>query len=91
MSASLTAIEVEPHECPSHHSILLTQGPICEILEKIVQLLVVVEKLGFFEFFFPKKFFFALFLFKLVNIHGIARIFQNFDDIPDFQQKARGV
>ena len=26
MSDSLTAIYVEPHQCPSHQSILLTQG-----------------------------------------------------------------
>jgi hypothetical protein len=43
-----------------HQSILLTQGPICEILVTIAQLLVVVEKLSFFEsailiFFFQKK------------------------------------
>ena len=28
LSDSLTAIYVELHQCPSHHSILLTQGPI---------------------------------------------------------------
>jgi hypothetical protein len=32
-----------------HQLILLTQGPICEILAKIAQLLGVVEKLSFFE------------------------------------------
>ena len=31
---SLTAIYVELHQCPSHHSILLTQGPIWEIFVK---------------------------------------------------------
>ena len=36
-------------------------------------------------------FFFASFLFKLVTIYGIPRIFQNFDDYPYFQQKSRGV
>jgi hypothetical protein len=40
--------------------ILLTQGPICEILATIAELLVVVEKLSFFKlailkFFFQKK------------------------------------
>ena len=30
MSDSLTAIQVEKHQCPSHQSILLTQGPIHE-------------------------------------------------------------
>jgi hypothetical protein len=36
-------------------------------------------------------FFYTWFLFKLVTINGVLRIFQNFDDYPDFQQKARGV
>ena len=54
------AIQDEPHQCPSHQSILLTQGPIHEILAVIAQLLGVVEKLSFFEsailnFFFSKK------------------------------------
>ena len=49
MLDSLTTIYVEPHQCPSHQSILLTQGPIHEILADIAQLLVVVEKLSFFE------------------------------------------
>jgi hypothetical protein len=56
-------IYIEPHQCPSHQSILLTQGPIHEILAEIAQLLVVVEKLSFFEsailnFFLQKKYFF---------------------------------
>ena len=46
---SLSTIQVEPHQCPLHQSILLTQGPIHEILAEIAQLLVVVEKLSFFE------------------------------------------
>ena len=42
---------------------------------------------GHFEIFFAKKkFFFASFPSKLVNIYGIARIFQNFDDYPGFQK-----
>jgi hypothetical protein len=66
-------------------------------LATIAQLLVVVEKLSFFEsaildFFFQKKyFFFALFQSKLDNIYRIARIFQNFDDYPDFQKNQGGV
>ena len=65
MSDSLTTIQVEQNQCPSHQSILLTQGPIHEILATIAQLLVVVEKLSFFEsaildFFFQKKIFFLL-------------------------------
>ena len=81
------AIKVESHGCPLHQSILLTQVPICEILVKIVQLLVMVEKLSFFDF----DFFFASFLFRLVTIYGIPRIFRNFDDNSDFQQTARGL
>ena len=49
LSDSLTTIKVEPHQCPLHQSILLTQGPIHEILAVIAQLLGVVEKLSFFE------------------------------------------
>jgi hypothetical protein len=75
-----------------HQSILLIQGPIHEILAEIAQLLVVVEKLSFFESAILKKkleknnFFFASFPRKLVNINRIARMGQNFDDYPVFQQ-----
>ena len=48
MSDSLMAIQVEPHQCPSHQSILLTQGPIHEIFEKILRI-GGIEKLTFFE------------------------------------------
>ena len=37
--ASLTAIWVEQNQCPLHQSILLTQGPIHEMLAEIAQLL----------------------------------------------------
>ena len=47
--ASLMAIWVEQNQCPLHQSILLTQGPIHEILAEIAQFLVVVEKLSCFE------------------------------------------
>ena len=64
MLDSLTDIQVEPHQCPLHQSILLTQGPIHEIMAVIAQLLGVVEKLSFFESailkFFCKKNFFLL-------------------------------
>ena len=43
MSDSLTAIWVEPNQCPSHHSILRTQGPIHEILAEIAQLLAMLK------------------------------------------------
>jgi hypothetical protein len=57
-------IYIEPHQCPLHQSILLTQGPIHEILAEIAQLLVVVEKLSFFESaILKKKFHFFFFFF----------------------------
>ena len=42
-SASLTAIWVEQNQCPLHQSILLTQGPIHEILAEIAQLLAMLK------------------------------------------------
>jgi hypothetical protein len=61
--------------------ILLTQGQIHEILAKIAQLLVVVEKLSFFEsaifvfvFFAKRNFLFPSNLFELVIVYGIPRI-----------------
>ena len=53
---------------------------------KIAQLLVVVETQFFWDGHF--EFFFASFLLKLVPICGVPRIFLNFDDYPDVQQKA---
>jgi hypothetical protein len=67
-------------------------NPSHEILAVIAQLLGVVEKLSFFESAIlqkickKKSFCFVSFLSKLVNIYGIARIFQNFDDYPGFQK-----
>jgi hypothetical protein len=74
--------------------ILLFQGTIREFLAKIAQLLVVVEKLTFFEsailkIAFQKKKN-ASSLFKSVIIYGIPMMGQKFDDYLDFQQKARG-
>ena len=60
------------------------------MLATIAQLLGVAEKLSFFESAIL-NFFFASFLFKLVTIYGVQRIFRNIDDHPDFQQKARGM
>jgi hypothetical protein len=75
-------ISVEKNGCSSHQLILLTQGPICEILAKIAQLLGVVEKLSFFEssilnFFFQRNFFFAHSYLKLSQING----YQGWDEI----------
>ena len=97
LSDSLTAIYVEPYQCPLHQSILLTQGPICKILATIAQFLGVAEKLSFFEsailnfIFSKKKFFFASFLFKFIKNQWVPRMGRNFDDYPDFQQKDRGI
>ena len=61
-SDSLSTI-FQPHQCPWHQSILLTQGPNHKILAEIAQLLVMLKNsvfwVGhfdfFFFFFFPKK------------------------------------
>ena len=64
-------------------------GPICEILAKNAQLLENVEKLIFFESAILN---FLLHSYsKLVINYGVPRIFRNFDDYPDFQQKSRGL
>ena len=61
---SLTAILVEPYQCPSHQSILLIQGPIHEIFTtKFQELAILKNKLffvGHFENFFKKCFCFIL-------------------------------
>ena len=49
MSDNLTAIYVEPHQCPLYQSILLTQVPICEIFAKMFFRIGDFEKLSFFE------------------------------------------
>jgi hypothetical protein len=51
MTESLTNIYVESHQCPSYQSILLTQGPIHEILAEIANLLVMLMLFGHFDFF----------------------------------------
>ena len=55
MSDSLTATKVETNQCPSHQSILLTQGPIHEIFMKKYWELAELENESFwgghFEFF----------------------------------------
>ena len=64
LSDSLTAIYIELHRCPSHHSILLTQGPISEIFAKKFRELAILKNELFlrrpFRIFFSKFFFFFL-------------------------------
>jgi hypothetical protein len=61
MLESLTAIKVKPHQCPSHHSILLTQGPIHKIFTKNIENWKFEETqffwIGHFDFFFATFFF----------------------------------
>jgi hypothetical protein len=91
MSDSLTIIEVEPHQCPSHQSILLSQGPISEIFEKKIFRIGGIEKLSFFEEAILElvfKFFFFCFIpWKSVKVSCVARIGQKLDDYPCFQPK----
>ena len=49
-----------------------------------------VDNCSTFEFLFFKKNIFASFLFKLVTVHGVPRIFQNFVDYPDLQKNVWG-
>ena len=59
MSDSLMAIYVEPHQCPSHQSILLTQGRICKIFAKFFWELAILKNSVFlsqsFRIIFSKK------------------------------------
>jgi hypothetical protein len=75
MSDSLTAIWVEPNQCPLHQT---TQGPFHKILAVIAQLLGVVEKLSFFESAILKKnlaiFFFFCFS-RLTQEFGFLQYF----------------
>ena len=77
LSDSLTAIYVELHQCPSHHSILLTQGWIWEIFaKKFWELAILKNELflsrPFWIFFFEKnKFFFCFIPMKISpNLYG---------------------
>ena len=72
MSDSLTAIYVEPHQCPSHQPILLTQGPICESFAKIFWELAILKNIVFLSrpfwiFFFKWKFIFCFFPIKTIQ------------------------
>ena len=66
LSDSLTAIYVELHRCPLHHSILLTQGRIWEIFAKKFWELAILKNELFlsrpFWIFFSKFFFFFCFI-----------------------------
>ena len=78
--------------CHSHHFILLTQGPICEIFTKIYWELGV---LSFFESaileIFCKKNIFLLYSYrKQSQINGLPWIALNFYYYHDFQKKPRG-
>jgi hypothetical protein len=71
-SDSLSTIEVEPHQCPSHQSILLTQGPIHKILQ------IFFENWWFWKtpFFWVghNGIFFASSQWKLVKVSWISRM-----------------
>ena len=47
MPDSLTAIQVEINQCPSHQLILITQGPIHEIFTKIFSELTILKNYHF--------------------------------------------
>ena len=59
MSDSLTAVQVVPHQCPLHQSILLTKGPIHEIFAKNIEnwrsWKMSFFLVSHFDFFFKKK------------------------------------
>ena len=77
MSDSLMTILVEPKQCPSHQSILLTQGPIHQIFTKKFWELTILKNALFLSR--PFWFFFAFFPWKLVKVYWLARMAQNFD------------
>ena len=76
MSDSLTVIYVEPHQCPSHHAILLTQGRICKIFTKKFWELAILKnghfwKTAILNFFSKKKIFFWFIRMKISpNLYG---------------------
>ena len=92
MPDSLTTVWVKPHQCPSHQSILLTQGPICEIFTKKFRELAILknghfEKSAILNFFLQKKkIFFASFSWKSVQICMVEWMGRNFEVFPGFQQ-----
>ena len=92
MSDSLTTTQVEPNQCPSHKSILLTQEPIHEIFTKKYWELAILKTqffwVGHFGFFFFKKiFFFASSPWKLVKATWLSKMGQNLDAYLGFLPK----
>ena len=87
---SLTAKNIELHRCPSHHSILLTQGQIWEIFAKKFWELAILKNELFlsrpFCFCFLKKNFFASFPWKSAQIYMVEWMGRNFDVSPGFQK-----
>ena len=81
MSDSLTTILVEPHQCPSHQSILLTQEPIHEIFEKYIFILWLaeLENKVVFESAVLIFCFISISQWKQVKVYWLARMGQNFD------------
>ena len=76
LSDSLTAIYVELHRCPLHHSILLTRGPISEIFAKKFRELAILKNelflsRPFWIFFRKKKINFCFIPMKIsLNLYG---------------------
>ena len=94
ISNSLTTIKVEPHQCPLHQSILLTQGPIHEIFEKNIEnwrnWKTQFFWVGHFEFFFwIIIFFFASSPWKLVANYVLEWMGLNFYFYDGLQPKMR--
>ena len=89
MSDSLMAIYVEPNQCPSHQSILLTQGPIHEIFIKKYRELAILKNDLFlsqtFLIFLFQRFFFCFITIKIshklcITIDG-TQIFYDYDGL----------
>ena len=80
MLESLTAIYIEPHQCPSYQSILLTQSVKCPWK--------IFENWQFWktQFFWVNHFDFASFPWKSVHIHMVEWMGQDFDVFPGFQK-----
>ena len=69
MFDSLTTIQVEPHQCPSHQSILHIQGPIPEILRIGEALKMTFVQVFVFQFFVIGLFKNFLLLKKTKEVH----------------------